>query len=66
MRPMVLETFTADYTTVVHHARRADGQWFTRCQERGPWGPRYTVWRKVAYGPERGRETGRTARLPAG
>lgn len=61
----ILETCTADYTARVHHARRADGQWYTRTQVRDPrYGYRWTAWRPTAVAPEHGRDTGRTARLP--
>lgn len=60
----ILESFTADYTTITHYAQRADGQWFVRYQERSPWGRRWTAWRATPCGPDRGRDTGRKARLP--
>ena len=61
----VLESFTADYTTKVHYAQRTDGQWFVRYQERSPWGYRFGAWRQTSSGPEYGRDTGRSARLPS-
>lgn len=60
----VLESFTADYTTIVHYAKRSDGQWFVRRQERSIYGRRWTAWRETSSGPEHGRQTGRKARLP--
>lgn len=61
----VLETCTADYTTIVHYAQRSDGQWFVRYQERTIYGRRWGAWRPTACGPDYSRETGRKARLPA-
>ena len=63
-RPEILESYTADYTTQIHHAQRSDGQWFTRYQNRDPrYGYRWGAWRK-SVAPSGGRSTGRTARLP--
>ena len=61
----IIETFTADFTTRVHHARRVDGQWFTRMQEKHPrFGYRWSAWRATSVAPEGGHDTGRKARLP--
>lgn len=61
---MVYESSTADFSCLVHHARRDDGQWFTRYQQRDPrFGYRWGSWRK-ASAPAYARETGRKARLP--
>lgn len=61
----ILETCSADYTMLVHHARRSDGQWFVRYQQRGPWGYAWTAWRpSVEPDMSRARQTGRRARLP--
>ncbi len=63
----IYETFSSDYTTPIHHAMRADGQWFTRMQVRDMrFGRKLTAWRKTAVAPDRLRElySGATARLP--
>ncbi len=61
---MILESYSMDYTTRIHHAVRADGQWFTRMQERHPqYGYRWTAWRATSVAGE-GHSTGRKARLP--
>lgn len=60
----ILESFTSDYTTIVHHAQRSDGQWFVRYQERSIYGYRWTAWRTTGGSPDNGRDTGRKARLP--
>lgn len=61
----ILETYSADYTTKIHYAQRADGQWFTRIQRRDPrFGHKWGAWRPVPAGPERGTSTGQRARLP--
>lgn len=61
----ILEGTTADYSTKVHYAARADGQWFVRYQDRGPWGYRWGAWQATAAQDARAyRSTGRKARLP--
>lgn len=63
----ILESFTADYTGIIHHAMRADGQWFTRSRFKDPrFGYRNSAWRKIMSAPEKVRSTGRAARLPKG
>lgn len=61
---VVYESFSADYTTPIHHAMRPDGQWFERARVRDPrYGWRNTAWRP-SLAPDHGRDTGRSARLP--
>lgn len=61
----VYETCSSDYTTLINHAMRADGQWFIRYQQRHPrFGYRWQAWRETAMTPDRLRDTGRKARLP--
>lgn len=63
--PRILESFTGDYTGIIHHAQRADGAWFQRFQERHPrFGYRFGAWKRTSCGPDYGRDTGSTARLP--
>jgi hypothetical protein len=40
------ETYTADYTSIILHAMRPDGQWFRRMKSRGPWGYQWSRWTK--------------------
>ncbi len=62
----IFERFSTDYTMTHQYARRADGQWFTRTQSKGPWGYRWNAWRECCEpGSERLRKCeGRKARLP--
>lgn len=59
-------TFTTDYTSEIHHAMRADGQWFMRYRVKDArFGYRNTAWTMTSMPPcERACATGRTARLP--
>ena len=67
MATMIVETFSMDYTSAIHFAQRPDGQWFTRSQYRDArYGYKWTAWRPVPYGPDKGRATGQVARLPKG
>ena len=67
MKNDVLETTTADYSSLIHFAQRSDGQWFVRYQRRDV---RYGyVWGKwqPSIGPSEDRKpraTSLTARLP--
>lgn len=61
----ILRSFTADYSSEVHHALRADGQWFTRMQVKDVrYGYKLTAWRPTSIAPDHSAPTGRTARLP--
>ena len=61
----ILESFTGDYTGIIHHAQRADGQWFQRFQEKHPrFGYRWTAWSRTTSCPDTARNTERGARLP--
>lgn len=68
----IFHGYTSDYSTQLQWARREDGQWFTRGQDKTPRGYRWSAWRKG--GPPRegaslhgGGNVGpvRMARLPA-
>lgn len=62
----VYESMTADCTSLIHHAMRADGVWFTRYQGRDPrFGYKWSAWRRSVE-PEYARTTERKARLPKG
>ncbi len=61
----IYASYTMDFTAQVHHAMRADGQWFVRCQDRTSWGYRWSAWRKTSpQSPNVYQGTGRKARLP--
>jgi hypothetical protein len=65
MANVILDSHSMDFTARIQHAQRSDGQWFTRIQYRDTrYGYKWSSWRAVANGPERGSDTGRTARLP--
>jgi hypothetical protein len=66
MNSKIYSSFSMDFTFEIHHARRADGQWFSRHHEKaGGYGWRWTAWRKSSE-PDftRSRLTQNTARLP--
>ena len=56
--------FTMDYTAQVHFAKNDGGVWFTRTQDRSPYGYRWTAWRRYCE-PDfsRFRATEKKARL---
>lgn len=63
----IYESYTADYTSIVHKACRSDGQWFVRLRIRNPWGWTWTPWRPTSRQDNNvGRKTDRYARLPKG
>lgn len=51
---VIHETFTADYRNQIHFAKRSDGQWFMRGQDKTPWGYRWSAWKETAFAPDRG------------
>ena len=76
-----IEIYRATGTSVEKFAAmRADGQWFARYRERGPYGRRWTAWREISapdltppsYDPDYGqvgagwqRTHSRAVRLPS-
>lgn len=60
------QSYSMDYTAQIHYAKRADGQWFTRCQFRDPrYGYKWGAWRACSAGMAEGSTpTERKARLP--
>ena len=63
----ILAGHSMDYTMQIHYARRADGQWFTRCQSRHPrYGYRWGAWRPSSGPSGFTSSTGQIARLPKG
>jgi hypothetical protein len=61
---LIYESSTADYTALIHYAKRDDGQWFKRIQGRGPRGYRWGAWQRTSGPGDRMGHTGRKARLP--
>ena len=63
---MIYQSFSMDFTSTIEHAKRDDGQWFTRSQYRDPrYGYKWSAWRKTTFLPERARpHAERKIRLP--
>ena len=54
-----------DFTMQIEFSRRADGQWFSRCQYRDArYGYKWAAWRRAAAPYQFVSPTGRKARLP--
>lgn len=61
----IFESYTMDFTAVIHHAQRADGIWFKRIQQKTNYGYGFTAWRRLDYQvTEPGFHKGSFARLP--
>lgn len=63
--PQVFRAFSMDFTFEIHHAKRDDGQWFSRRQERTSRGYQWSAWGKsVAPDMERATPVDVSVRLP--